>query len=99
MRLFREAAEAAMKITDLLMTPVQVTSAMLEPEVRGALKKIRGANPHPVSRQEALEIVSRTEWAQNWAKGMCSLAGIPRGTPEFEKCVRRLSWRVAEKII
>ncbi|MBW2561195.1 MAG: hypothetical protein JRE40_10140 [Deltaproteobacteria bacterium] len=56
--------------------------------------------PPGVTREQAVEIVAGTDWAQGLARGMCSkLFGVAPGTAEYEACVRRVSRKVAEGVL
>lgn len=87
------------EVADILATPIVLASSVVNREVNRVRKKLLGGNPHPISREEAISIVAQTEWAQNWAKSMCRLAGLTPTHPDYESCVERLSRRVAEKVI
>jgi len=49
--------------------------------------------------EQAIEILANTKYCRHWAAGMCSFAGLKPGTKEFERCVERLSRRLAERLI
>jgi len=87
------------EVAEVLATPAMVITSTLSDEVRRVKKQLGLGNPNPITREEAIEIVAGTEWAQNWASGMCRLAGITPGTPEWESCVKRLARKAAERII
>ena len=89
----------AIEVIDKTTLPLRMASAVLDDTVREVIHKIKFSNPEPISREEAIEIISQSDWAQNWAKSMCSLAGITPTHPDYESCVERLSRRVAEKVV
>lgn len=56
--------------------------------------------PAGVTREQAVEVVAGSEWAQHLAQGMCGkLVGMAPGTSEYESCVRRVSHKVAEGVL
>lgn len=57
--------------------------------------------PNGVTPEQAIETVSRSDWAKNLASGVCGTgyAGFAPGTPEFEHCVFNVSHRVAAKVL
>jgi len=64
-------------------------------------QKFRGQGlPPGVTYDEAVEVVKGTEWAQGLAKGMCTkMFGATPGTPEYDRCVARVSDRVARGVL
>jgi len=87
------------EVAEILATPAMVLTSTLSEEVRRVKKQLGLGNPSPITREEAVEIVAGTEWARHWGEGMCRLAGITPGTPEWESCVSRLARRAAERIM
>jgi len=57
--------------------------------------------PAGVAPEQAIEVISRSDWARNLAAGVCGAAyvGLTPGTPEYEKCVFNVSHRVAAKVL
>ena len=80
-----------------LSKPAIAASAALDSEVRKIMYEARHGNP--VSREEAIETVASTEWAQNWADGMCRMAGLTPGTEEYKQCFDKLTTKVAKEVI
>jgi len=82
-----------------LATPIILADSMinLEQEAKEKIGEIK--IDHAISRKEAIEVIARSKWGRNWGMGICRLAGLEEGTPEFERCVERLSHRVAEKVV
>jgi len=54
-----------------------------------------------VRAEDAIEIVARSTWAQELAKGVCGpgYVGFTPGTPEYERCVYNVSHRVAARVL
>jgi hypothetical protein len=56
--------------------------------------------PENVPYEEKVRIIAESRWAKNLAEGMCrKLFGVEPGTPEFQKCVERVSRKVAEGVL
>jgi len=91
--------KVAIDVVEKTTLPLRLVSAPADATVREVIHRIKFSNPEPISREEAIEIVSKSDWAQNWAKSMCRLAGLTPTHPDYESCVERLSRRVAERII
>jgi len=55
--------------------------------------------PEGVTREEAIEIIAATPWAERAARGMARLGGLMPGTPEFESFVRHYRSAVARGMV
>jgi hypothetical protein len=56
--------------------------------------------PEGVPYEEKVRIIAESRWAKNLAEGMCKkLFGAEPGTPEFQRCVERVSRKVAEGVL
>lgn len=62
-------------------------------ELGRVASSMKSANPE-ISREQAIETIAESEWAQDWARSMCSLGGR-KPTPG---CIERLSRHVAEEV-
>jgi len=81
----------------IVSKPVIAASAAINEEVRRVMSQSKSGNP--VSKEEAIDIVAGTEWAQGWADGMCRMAGLSPGTTEYEQCFDKLTTKVASEVI
>jgi len=55
--------------------------------------------PEGVSTEAAVEVVARSSWATELAKGVCgkSYAGLKEGSKEWYDCLQNVSHRVAAR--
>jgi len=62
------------------------------------VEKIASSNPE-LTREERIKAVSETDWAQGWAKGMCSLVAPELTIEERERCIGRMARKLAERVV
>ena len=62
------------------------------------VEKVASSNPE-LTREQRIEAVSETEWAQGWAGGMCGLVSPELTGEEREMCIARLAWKLAERVV
>jgi len=62
-------------------------------EIGRVASSMKSANPE-ISREQAIETIAESEWAQEWAESMCSLGGR-KATKE---CIRRMSRDLAKEV-
>jgi hypothetical protein len=58
-------------------------------------------NPLPkgVTKEEAIEIIAATPWAERAARGMARLGGLTIGTPEYETFVSHYRYALARGMV
>lgn len=55
--------------------------------------------PKGMSRKQAIDLVQRTPWAQNLAKGLAEAGGLKSGDAAYQKFVDTLSTKVATSLV
>jgi len=91
--------KVAIDVIEKTTLPLRLVSAPADATVREVIHKIKFSNPEPISREEAIEAIAESKWAQHWAEGMARLAGLTPASPEWEETIERLSRRVAESVV
>jgi len=62
------------------------------------VEKIASSNPE-LTREERIKVVSETDWARGWAKGMCTLVAPELAGKEREECMSRMARKLAERVV
>jgi len=55
--------------------------------------------PEGVSKEEAIEIIAATPWAERAARGMARLGGLTPGTPEYNMFIEHYRKAVAKGMV